>query len=139
MSNIFENNYNIYKKYHNNIYNIYIHKVTIPLIILSSFLLLNKIKIKNISINIFLLSFYCIYYFYINFEIAIYANLFYILLYITSNKLYKIKNIYKISILIFSFSWFIQLSGHFILENNKPALMDNFKQSLLMAPLFIFI
>ena len=139
MHNSFKENYIIYKNYHNNIYNIYIHKITIPLIILASFILLSKIKLIKIHINIMLLLFYISYYFYINLYISLYANSFYILLYIISNKLIKIRNIRKISFIVLFTSSSIQILGHLLLENNRPVLMYNLKQSILMAPIFIFI
>lgn len=38
------------------------------------------------------------------------------------------------------FSWYMQIHfGHMILEGRKPALMDSFFQSLVLAPLFVWL
>lgn len=42
------------------------------------------------------------------------------------------------SLIIHLFGWYMQIHpGHSILEKRRPALLDSFFQSLIMAPLFV--
>ena len=34
-------------------------------------------------------------------------------------------------------AWVLQILGHALFENNRPAFMDNLVQSFLMAPIFV--
>jgi uncharacterized membrane protein YGL010W len=34
-------------------------------------------------------------------------------------------------------AWVLQILGHSLFENNRPAFMDNLVQSFLMAPIFV--
>ncbi|KAI9591792.1 hypothetical protein BDF19DRAFT_389081 [Syncephalis fuscata] len=45
----------------------------------------------------------------------------------------------KIAIFIQVFSWFAQIFTHHVFEKRSPALLDNFAQALLQAPLFVFL
>ena len=44
---------------------------------------------------------------------------------------------FMLAFLIHIFAWILQILGHSIFENNRPAFMDNLLQSFLMAPIFV--
>lgn len=49
------------------------------------------------------------------------------------------KFVWQISLLTNVIGWYLQIHpGHAIFEGRKPALLDSFGQSLVLAPLFVF-
>ena len=52
---------------------------------------------------------------------------------------YNIKIFWIIAIIIFVLSWIVQFLGHCIWEKNRPALLTNLYQAILIAPFYIYL
>lgn len=129
---------NEYKKYHQNDINILIHRICIPL------LLCTFMAMCNTFIS------YCIYIFYNTLYLgflynskyySLHKNLFifvYLTIISTTSNYIKRNLSFNIIFYIHIFSWIAQFIGHFLFEKNKPALLDNFFNSIFWAPLAIF-
>lgn len=123
-----------YKSYHINKINIYIHKLCVPLI---------------------LISIYSIIPIYLSFSINIFYSITYLLFDVFSRKsihsvyylqfIYLLHFVFKqnlsvaLNIIIQIVSWILQIIGHKYFEKNTPAFMDNLYDSLLFAPYFTFL
>jgi uncharacterized membrane protein YGL010W len=62
-------------------------------------------------------------------------------LYLTANIFYQhVPNAWAWALGAFVLSWYVQIHpGHMVLEKRKPALLDSFFQSLVLAPLFVWL
>ncbi len=129
--------YNFYKQYHNHPTNVLIHRIFIPIIVLTSMILLKFIK--KINIILILFPFYLFYYFKLGINIGIFMMC-YLLFFDTiaslthqfsSNK----TKLFLYTISLFILSWSAQFIGHYI-EGKRPALLDNLSQAFIDAPLF---
>ena len=142
---VYNKNYEFYKKYHNNLGNILVHIICIPYIVWSVFGLSNQLgyflglnKNSNIkylpSISIY--SSYMYYYYKIApkkvFEQTFY---FYLILLMKLNYYYDYKSLKYLVIQILS--WIAQIASHKYIEGNSPALLKGLKQSFLTAPIFV--
>ena len=123
-----------YKTYHQDKTNVIIHKLCIPLL---------------------LMSFYSTVPIYLAFVINIFYSINYLLFDVISTK--SIHSVYylqllflahfvfrqtlsvKSNIIIHIASWLLQIVGHKWFENNTPAFLDNLYDSLLFAPYFTFL
>ncbi len=133
----------MYAGYHQNTTTRYTHLAGVPLIILSVMILLGFIKI--IMPGVFSITLAClttvgvlIYYFYLNWKLALALTPILIILLLFSD-LFSHNGPTKLGIwafvITFIVGWAFQLYGHYI-EGKKPAFMDNLSQALI-APLFL--
>jgi uncharacterized membrane protein YGL010W len=123
-----------YKTYHQNIMNICIHQICVPLL---------------------LMSFYSVVPLYMSISINAFYSVTYLLFDVFSTK--SIHSVYYLQTLfLFHFvlkhflslqtnvgihfgSWILQIIGHKYFENNTPAFLDNLSDSFLFAPYFTFL
>ena len=134
----FETNYKFYQMYHTNLINRIIHIICIPLIVWTASIMFVNVNItKTLNLSKCLLTFYSLYYLLFSFKLGIVMTF---LLYLV----YKYSIIYKgrkvhfmLAFLMHIFAWILQILGHSLFENNRPAFMDNLVQSFLMAPIFV--
>jgi len=144
---LYDINYNFYDKFHKNKINKMLHIIGIPMIVWSSFLATHGIKIMKTRLSTILFSIYSIYYIKLNKFVGILSTLFYYLIYNNSLNLYKQimndknnknKKTVLVKYVLFTqlFAWLLQLYGHKYHENNFPALISGFTQSITIAPLF---
>ena len=59
------------------------------------------------------------------------------LVYKYSIKYKGMKMHFILALLMHLLAWILQILGHALFENNRPAFMDNLVQSFLMAPIFV--
>ena len=157
--------YEFYANYHRNPINKFIHFICIPSICFSLFILLNYIpleiditKIINdnttnyleditipkcslvLRLSSLLYIFYFIYYCYLTPCLGLIANIFYFAVLFGANYFYcKIEYAYAYAIGIQILGWVLQILGHRFWEGNSPAFIKGFKDSFLLAPLFVTV
>jgi len=132
-----------YAKYHQNVQTRYTHMAGVPLIILSLMILLGFVKIIVPGVFSSSLAFFAtlaalIYYFRINWKLALALTpIMLILLWLSY--WFSMDGPTKLGvwafIITFILGWGLQFYGHY-LEGKKPAFMDNLGQALI-APLFL--
>lgn len=135
----FEENYNFYKKYHTDPINRLIHIICIPLIVWSASILLSHIKITtNFNLSQCLLFMYSIYYLFFSFKLGLVMCIIFYVIYNLSLIFKKTQKLYFLkAFMIQIIAWTLQILGHILFENNRPAFLDNLTQSFLMAPIFV--
>ncbi len=85
--------------------------------------------------------FYALYYLTLDFNTAIFFDVFLLFLYVQANSFYLTYGAasLKYALFLHVLGWYMQIHpGHTIFEGRKPALLDSFFQSLILAPLFVF-
>lgn len=134
----FEMNYNFYQKYHTNSVNRLIHIFCIPLIIWTASVMLVNVNVtKTLNLSKCLLTFYSLYYLMFSFKLGIIMTFLLYLVYKNSVKYKGLKVPFMMAFLLHLVAWVLQILGHSLFENNRPAFMDNLVQSFLMAPIFV--
>lgn len=149
-----------YREYHTHPANIFIHCITIPILVITVLNFFSTFKLhfktdsilntywgkkyvikldKNISFNILLINFYILYYFTWGFYIGLIMTFYCLMMYFISNihRNYRI-NWIKESLFLFVVGWILQFLGHYI-EGNRPALLTSLSQAFLTAPAFSFL
>lgn len=150
-----------YGAFHHNKLNQLIHIIFVPLIVWSSLVFLVlltpgsthsfvELDSKSIlatflpehGINFSLVAFlfYAVYYLTLDFVPALIYDCFLFFLYSHANHLaFSSPNALWIALAVHLLSWFMQIyPGHIVLERRRPALLDSFFQSLILAPIFTF-
>jgi uncharacterized membrane protein YGL010W/sterol desaturase/sphingolipid hydroxylase (fatty acid hydroxylase superfamily) len=122
-----------YKQYHKNETNIIIHKVCVPILLISAYGILSNYAL---CMNLFYTINYMI--FDVFSKKSIYSAGFLQLLYISSLLLKEICSFDQL-VVIHMLSWFLQIIGHEVYEKNTPAFIDNLYDSFLFAPYFVFL
>ena len=122
-----------YNKYHKNRINILIHKIFVPILIITFLALCNK------KYSFYIYLFYNFTYFSYKknvYDVKLFSYLG--ILYLMSK---FIRTKFTPNVLIFThiLSWIAQFLGHFIYEKNSPALFTSFSNSILWAPLAIYL
>lgn len=142
-----------YGAFHHNPVNVGIHMTCVPLILLTSFLLLSNtptliplpswLEIPYLPFDIATLGSFGYAVFYILLEPVAGAILLPALMgwaayshHLTTTYSPLVN---QISTGIFIFAWVAQFIGHGVFEGRAPALLDNLVQALVMAPFFVFI
>ncbi len=128
-----------YQDYHSHPVNKFIHVICIPLIVLSSYILLSYIKVTLSRFTlelpqILILLLLCNYLFQ-SILLFFVMFLYFLLIFILSFFWRQRKNVIIESICVFIGSWIFQFFGHYI-EGNRPALMDSLLQTFIEAPVF---
>ncbi len=133
-----------YRRYHQKKWTIFSHFIGIPLVTFSLFIFFGWIKINvpgffSLSVAWLGVIIFAIYYLLLDLMIGAAATIMLIVL-------CAIASIFttmgpttlslKIFIITFILGWIFQLIGHAI-EGKKPALLDNFVESVFIAPFFI--
>jgi len=132
-----------YKSVHFNKNNIKTHFIGIPLIVfaLTVFLSLYSFDVTLFNITIMLtpaiifFSGVLVYYFILQWRLALGAMVYIIPNVIIANLMVPIADSYLIAIVIFVVGWIIQFIGHYF-EKAKPAFIDDLSQ-FLIGPLFL--
>jgi len=132
-----------YKSVHFNKNNIKTHFIGIPLIVfaLTVFLSLYSFDVTLFNITITLtpaiifFSGVLVYYFILQWRLALGAVVYIIPNVIIANLMVSIADSYLIAIVIFVVGWIIQFIGHYF-EKAKPAFIDDLSQ-FLIGPLFL--
>jgi len=156
-----------YGAYHSNPYNQIIHVIFVPMIWFTAAIwlaytppLMSFVPYWcNASFVVYLL--YAVYYMVLDFETAMFVDLFYLGLLLLANAIVHKEQITdrskksgdasakpsgtrsffaaKVALVLHIFAWYTQVHwGHVLFEGRKPALLDSFVQSLTLAPLFVF-
>jgi uncharacterized membrane protein YGL010W len=123
-----------YKSYHKNEFNIYIHQICVPVL---------------------LMSFYAVIPFFLSFGINLFYSITFLLFDVFSAK--SIQSVFYLQTLfllhfffraffslpsnlgIHTAGWIMQIIGHKWFEQNSPAFLDNLYDSLLFGPYFTFL
>lgn len=139
-----ERQFHFYKSYHNNTINRRIHIVFVPIIFVSALSLLSEIPLSypftDVS-RLFTLVyvFYCIF---LNFNLGLLFTPFILGAYALSQAFCKYAGPSGTVPWAFTLNfagWVAQFVGHFAFEGKSPALMDSFAQSILAAPIVIWL
>ena len=143
----FAEKYTFYAQFHQNFWNKLIHFFCIPSIVFTLFVMLNYIPIHfsyfdeciyTIRFSVFLYACYALYHFYLSCIIGLIANIFYGIILFLANVFYcRIEGAYIYAIALHVFSWVFQILGHKYCEGGRPAFVTGFKDSFLVAPLFV--
>ena len=142
--NIFQHFFYDYGRYHNNIINIIIHVIFVPVITLTLFRLTDFLcKLQfNLDINLGMIimviatPIYLYVELYVGFLTAAqYWITDHYLKSVTFNGLYGLTD-WQVFLVIHIVAWIIQFIGHGVFEKRKPALMDNIFLTL-NAPIFV--
>jgi uncharacterized membrane protein YGL010W len=134
----FESNYNFYQKYHTNSVNRLIHIICIPMIVWTASVMLVNVNVsKSLNLSKCLLTFYSLYYLLFSFKLGVGMTFLLYLVYKNSIKYKGLKVPFIMAFLLHIVAWVLQILGHSLFENNRPAFMDNLVQSFLMAPIFV--
>lgn len=146
----FEENLVFYGQFHNNQWNRAIHLIFIPLIFWSSMVLLARCPtflltplsyLYTFNVSFAITTLFLIYYMLL--EPVAAALLAPMLLFLTyTANVFAIKTEYRLDIPIGLqlVGWSSQICGHLLLEERRvPAITENFVQSIIIAPFFVFV
>jgi uncharacterized membrane protein YGL010W len=122
-----------YKQYHKNETNVIIHKVCVPLLLISAY---SGLSTYAFYINLFYTLNYMI--FDVFSKKSLYSAGFLQILYGCSLLLKHVCSFDQI-VCIHGISWLLQILGHQLYERNTPAFLDNMYDSFLFAPYFVFL
>jgi uncharacterized membrane protein YGL010W len=101
----------------------------------ASVMLVNVNVTKTLNLSKCLLTFYSLYYLMFSFNLGVVMTFLLYLVYKNSIKGLKVP--FMMAFLLHILAWVLQILGHALFENNRPAFMDNLVQSFLMAPIFV--
>ena len=133
-----------YRQYHQKKWTVFTHFAGVPLVMLAVFIFFGWVKLNvpgffSLSVAWLGVIVFGIYYLLLDLVIGAAATIMLIVL-------CAIANIFtttgpsalslKLFVIIFILGWIFQLIGHAI-EGKKPALLDNFLQSVFIAPFFV--
>lgn len=133
-----------YYHYHKKKWTVYTHFFGIPLVTFSIFILFGWVKVVipnviGLSLAWIGVIIFAIYYLYLDLIIGAAATVMLIILCALAS-IFTTQGPswlgFKIFIITFILGWIFQLIGHAI-EGKKPALLDNFFESVFIAPFFI--
>lgn len=128
---------NFYKAYHSNRWNVFIHRLFVPLIVWSALGLLDYVGWECAAITAIL---YQLYYVILSPSIGLsYLPQLLIMLYSAHSLNAYTGNAVAIFTITHVISWIAQFYGHAKHEGRAPALLDNLIGALLLAPLFVHI
>ena len=144
---VYQKNFNFYRKYHNNIGNIIVHILCIPLLVwsifglsngLGAYLGLSQIGYYKYLPSISIYASYMLYYYVIAPKKVFWQTFYlYLIILINSNSYYSgLSTVFKYFI-VQILGWVFQIASHKYLEKNSPALLSGIVQSFLTAPIFI--
>lgn len=99
---------------------------------------------ENLVLNLgfFAFLFYSTYYLTLEFFAALTFDILLFFMYLGANVFRQAygDDAWKIALGLHVLSWYMQIHpGHMILEGRKPALLDSLFQSLVLAPLFVWL
>lgn len=150
-----------YGAFHHNKLNQIIHIIFVPLIVWSGMVffvlatpgenhsfaefdekdpLAMLLPAHGINLSLVGVSFYMLYYLTLDFWPACIYNAFLFCLYHSANWfVWNVSHAGWIALALHILSWYMQIHpGHLILEGRRPALLQSFFQSLVLAPIFTF-
>lgn len=139
-----EKQFHFYKSYHSHAINKRIHMVFIPVLFVTFLMLFSTITLPRTFLNlshlvVFAYIFYCII---LNPQIGLFFTPVILILYGVSQWLVRYAGPSGAVpwALAFNFiAWFAQIVGHYGFEKNSPAFMDSLVQSVLAAPVVIYL
>ena len=129
-----QDKYRFYSAYHQNYYNRIVHIVTVPIICLSTLLLLPK------SVGDLLLLAYNLYYNYLDSADGLKWSIFFGMpLWFLRLKLAD-QISFQSSLGVNILAWLVQvIVGHWIFEKNQPAFLTGLWDSVTVSPLFVMM
>ncbi|QLQ79803.1 hypothetical protein HG537_0C04520 [Torulaspora globosa] len=126
-----------YKWYHHQKVNVAIHALFVPTILFSTMCILHRVKLYNeITLTHLFTLCYSIYYLLLSPAAGLLATsiLMAVNVALDTNSIHlSLPN----ELSLFVLGWICQFTGHTLFEKNRPALVDNLLQSLVLAPYFI--
>ncbi|EER01319.1 conserved hypothetical protein [Perkinsus marinus ATCC 50983] len=142
MSSYFDinKNYPFYAAYHTNKWNKAIHMVCVPLIYSTSLFLLRRYTpalYGNITLATLVHAFYVLSFLYMDLPAAFLYTPIMMVMYICSA--FVPLRFTPVMWAIFAISWILQFVGHGFFERRRPALVDNFFQSIHAAVFFVWL
>jgi len=147
-----------YGAYHNTLGNKLIHIVFVPILLWTSMVWLAALPLSLLSASLaaslvsvenvlplngalVLAVIYLSYYLLLDVKIAVSYLPLLAFLYVSASWFaLSVERSGLIAIALHIFSWYMQVHiGHMVIEGRSPALLDSFFQSLLLAPLFVWL
>lgn len=99
-------------------------------------------KVLEINAAFFVFLFYALFYLYLNFLVGFTSDIILFGIYSAACAFYRHvgpEKAWKYALVIHLLGWYMQIHpGHCIFEKRRPALLDSFFQSLILAPLFVW-
>lgn len=126
-----------YQHFHKNKTNIWIHKICVPIILLTTLSFL-QFDLGSTSIKFSHMVSIVLNAFYLNLNLlggSVFTIVILLFNAILDNKWLPWGT--KTNCLLFMLSWGLQFWGHSAFEKNRPAIMSNLFQSLILAPFFV--
>jgi len=150
-----------YGAFHHNKLNQLIHIIFVPAIVWSALVFLvlltpganhsivelgsksligQVLPAHGVNLSLLMYAVYAIYYLTLDFWPALAYDVFLFFLYVTANwTAHSTPNALYIALVVHALSWYMQIHpGHLVLEKRRPALLQSFFQSLVLAPIFTF-
>ncbi|KAI8871731.1 DUF962-domain-containing protein [Ramicandelaber brevisporus] len=157
----FESNFLFYGEYHNNIFNVLVHIVFVPVILWSVLVWLSFTGplltvpasviaavgptlapyVAGLTINANFLYIFGSWVFYLLLEpvaATLYTPFLLGLSYSATKFATEVEDAAKLALIIHVVSWIMQFAGHGFAEKRAPALLDSLVQAMVMAPFFVF-
>lgn len=144
---VYSENFKFYKKYHNNILNVLVHILCIPVLVWSTFGITNTLgryagldqeSYMRFLPSTLLYSMYMIYYKIIAPKKVFWQTFYlYLILLININTNYSKTYSGFVYYITHILGWILQIGSHKIFEGNSPALLQGIVQSFITAPIFI--
>ena len=121
-----------------------IHIVFVPLLIVSTLAMLSEVPSRQPlpTVPQMVMLFYCLYYIVLDVKIGVSFIPFAVTLYLFSHALIKYvgqESILPVAFSLHILSWVAQFFGHFAFEGKSPAIFNSIIQSMLAAPITIWL
>jgi uncharacterized membrane protein YGL010W len=140
-----------YGSYHNNKWNRLIHIIFVPVILWSALLMTTALpplfvpaysSLLTVNLALFVALFYGAYYVLLERHWA--SLIMFVLLvgmWLLANYIHELypTEYLRLGVLLHLLGWISQFAGHKFAEGRQPALFDNLFQSLVLAPLFVWM
>lgn len=139
-----ERQFAFYKSYHGNTINKRIHIVFVPTLIITALALSSKVELPPPvnDMSRVLTAFYIVYCITLNAKLGLLYTPFLLAFYAASRLLCNYagpSGTVPFALTLHFISWFAQIVGHYAFEGKSPAFMDSVLQSLLAAPIVIWL
>lgn len=126
-------NLQFYKDYHSNPVNVLIHLFFVPTILFSSFGICLNFSVK---FGVLVEAVFIAVYFYLDSVLAVGIS---VIIAAGSSFLYSLHLSNRIYWSGFFLGWAVQFIGHYKFEGKSPAIFTSLFQSLVLAPLFVYV
>lgn len=139
-----ERQFAFYKSYHGNTINKRIHIVFVPILVITALALLSKVELPSpvSDMSRVLTAFYVVYCITLDPKLGLLYTPFLLAFYAASRLLCNYAGpsaTVPWALALHFISWFAQIVGHYGFEGKSPAFTDSVVQSLLAAPIVIWL